>query len=57
MNSHPSNKTIMTLSIIGIVVTLLTVAYMIVSGNYKAKSCWDLYSTEQEAIQNCEGKN
>ena len=56
MTNHPSNKTIITLSIIGIVATILAVAYMIISGNYKAKSCWDLYSTEQEAIQNCEGK-
>ena len=56
MNNHPSEKTIITLSIIGTIATILVVAYMIISGNYKAKNCWDLYSTEQEAIINCEGE-
>jgi len=29
---------------------------MIISGNYKEENCWDKYSTEQEAIMNCEGE-
>ena len=56
MTSHPSNKTILTLSVIAIVVMILSIIYMVVSGNFQSKNCWDKYSTEQEAIQNCEGK-
>jgi hypothetical protein len=45
-----------TLSLISFISTILVVAYMIISGNYKAENCWDKYSTEQEAIINCEGE-
>ena len=57
MTKQPSDKVMITLSLISFISTILVVAYMIISGNYKAENCWDKYSTEREAILNCEGEN
>jgi hypothetical protein len=56
MTKQPSDKAMITLSLISFIATLLVIAYMIVSGDFKAENCWDKYSTEQEAILNCEGE-
>jgi hypothetical protein len=45
------------LALLTFVVTLVTIVYMVVSGNYKQENCWDKYpNNEVEAILNCEGK-
>jgi hypothetical protein len=55
-NQQVNDKTVFLLSVLTFVVTLVTISYMIISGNYKEENCWDKYSTEQEAIMNCEGE-
>ena len=55
-NHQISDKTVVLLSVLTFLATLVTITYMVVSGNYKTENCWDKYSTEQEAIMNCEGE-
>ena len=57
MTKQINDKTMLIISLISFVATLLCITYMIISGNFKAENCWDKYSTEQEAILNCEGEN
>jgi hypothetical protein len=47
------------LVIVAIVVSMVgSLLYgFLVAGIGKIDNCWDKYSTEQEAIQNCEGEN
>jgi len=46
-----------TLSLISFFATLLVIAYMVISGDFKSENCWDKYpNNEVEAILNCEGK-
>lgn len=58
MTTHRVNdKTMFLLALLTFVVTLVTIVYMVVSGNYKQENCWDKYpNNEVEAILNCEGK-
>lgn len=56
-NQQVNDKTVFLLSVLTFVVTLVTISYMIISGNYKEENCWDKYpNNEVEAILNCEGK-
>ena len=58
MTTHQvKDKTMFLLALLTFVVTLVTIVYMVISGNYKQENCWDKYpNNEVEAILNCEGK-
>lgn len=52
-----SSKTILLLVVVCLTATLGAVTWMILNPQIYSNNCWDKYSTEQEAILNCEGKN
>ena len=57
MTKQPSDRVMITLSLISFFATLLVIAYMVISGDFKSENCWDKYpNNEVEAILNCEGK-
>ncbi len=56
MTKQPNDKAMFALSLIVFFATIVAIVYMIISGDFKAENCWDKYSTEQEAILNCEGE-
>lgn len=49
-----SEKKILTLVIIYGILIISTVLWFIVDSKNKNTNCWDNYTTEQEAIINCE---
>lgn len=56
MTHQISEKVIVKLVIVSIIVSILTVIGMIMNSRYFDNNCWNDYDTEHEAILNCEGK-
>lgn len=45
------------ISIVFVFIGFCVYGYFLLKDNQKTENCWDKYTTEQEAIQNCEGTN
>jgi len=52
-----NEKTVLTLVLVSLLATIGVVLWMILNPQIYSNNCWDKYSTEQEAILNCEGEH